>query len=120
MRRKRIRLIFILLTLFLGIYLFSQLTEMMWPFILGLVLAYLLNPLVCWLEAKKIGRKYAIALVFIAIIVFLLSFFRFIARVIPGIEQTIGYASQDDGQFIQIYGEHQAEFFAGRPSWGGH
>lgn len=70
MNRKRTRVIFTFIVIVIGIYILCQLTDIMWPFVLGLFLAYLLNPLVCWLESKKITRKYAIAIIFFVIIGF--------------------------------------------------
>ena len=54
----------------LAILVLFKVRAILGPFFLAFVLAYLLNPLVVDLERYKIGRKMAIAIVFILIIIF--------------------------------------------------
>ncbi len=73
-----IALIIISLIAFFGFW--DHFSKVISPFIYALVLAYILNPLVNFLEKKKIKRKWAVLIVF-AIILILLSLF--FALVIP-------------------------------------
>ncbi|MCC5467710.1 AI-2E family transporter [Pelosinus baikalensis] len=59
----RITLIIVILICFL--YFFWMVHNALYPFIIGLFLAYLLNPAVCYLERKNIGRLWAIIAVYI-------------------------------------------------------
>lgn len=60
-------LVFILLGLFLY-YFRRPIIEVLTPFILGIALAYLLNPLVVFLESKKVPRVAAISIIYLLII----------------------------------------------------
>ncbi|WP_285717235.1 AI-2E family transporter [Pelosinus sp. IPA-1] len=46
-------------------YFFWMVRNALYPFLIGLFLSYLLNPAVCYLENKKIGRVWAIIAVYI-------------------------------------------------------
>ncbi|EIW18413.1 MULTISPECIES: AI-2E family transporter [Pelosinus] len=59
----RITLIIVILISFL--YFFWMVHNALYPFIIGLFLAYLLNPAVCYLERKNVGRLWAIIAVYI-------------------------------------------------------
>lgn len=58
------------------------------PFVIGLILAYLLNPLVGALERIHIGRPWATAIVLLAVIVIIFTIF--IILVPPLVEQALG------------------------------
>lgn len=57
----------------MGILLLYKVRTILGPFFLAFILAYLLNPLVDWLERRKISRNKAIAIVFTMIIVTLVA-----------------------------------------------
>ncbi|SFL81575.1 AI-2E family transporter [Pelosinus propionicus] len=59
----RITLIIVILIVFL--YFFWMVRNALYPFIIGLFLTYLLNPAVCYLERKNIGRLWAIIIIYI-------------------------------------------------------
>lgn len=68
LRKEKWRWIFIASILLLGIGLLIAVRDIIGPFLLAFALAYLLSPLVDGLEKKGIGRKPAIAVIFIGII----------------------------------------------------
>ena len=49
------------------------------PFVLALVIAYLLTPLVAWVETRKVSRAMAIILVYVVVLGTLAAFIRFTA-----------------------------------------
>ncbi len=49
------------------------------PFVLALVIAYLLTPLVAWVETRKVSRAVAIILVYVVVLFTLAAFIRFTA-----------------------------------------
>ena len=49
------------------------------PFVLALVIAYLLTPLVAWVESRKVSRAVAIILVYVLVLGTLAAFIRFTA-----------------------------------------
>jgi sporulation integral membrane protein YtvI len=59
----RITIIFILVII--SLYFFWMIHNALYPFLIGLFLAYLLNPAVCYLEKKNIRRAWAIISVYI-------------------------------------------------------
>lgn len=48
-----------------GAYLFWLVRNALYPFIIGFLLAYMLNPLVCYLEKKHLKRLWAILIIYI-------------------------------------------------------
>jgi len=62
--KKHVRISIILIFLVLAGYFLWTVRSGLYPFILGLFLAYLLNPPVCYLEGKGIKRVWAIILVY--------------------------------------------------------
>lgn len=62
------------------------------PFVLGLIVAYLLNPLVNWLHHIRIGRPWGAAIILLAVITIIISI---IVMVVPPlVEQAIGLISR--------------------------
>lgn len=78
MKYKHWKWIFTGTCLLLGVLLLYKVRTILGPFFLAFVLAYLLNPLVDWLERHRISRNKSIAIVFtmiiavLAIIIFLI------------------------------------------------
>lgn len=78
MRRSRIRWLFAAFLILLSSFLLLKVKNILSPFLLGMVIAYILSPSVFRLERKGIKRNVAVALVFIfiaillALIIFLL------------------------------------------------
>lgn len=70
MKRTKLRWIFLVLLLVLSITFVYQVKEIISPFIVGAVMAYLLSPLVTALEKKGLSRRGAVAVIFIWITVF--------------------------------------------------
>lgn len=67
--KPRIRATIILIIITVCLYFFWKVHNALYPFIIGLFLAYLLNPAVCYLERKNIGRSWAILAVYIILFV---------------------------------------------------
>jgi predicted PurR-regulated permease PerM len=63
--KKHIRISFICLFVFITVYFFWLVRSGLYPFIIALLLAYLLNPAVCYLEAKGLSREIAILILYI-------------------------------------------------------
>lgn len=63
--KRHVRLAIIILSLMAGGYFIWLVRNGLYPFIIGLFLAYLLNPAVCFIEKKGIGRLWAIVLVYL-------------------------------------------------------
>ena len=63
--------VFVTASLVLGIFLVLWVKEILGPFILGFLLAYLLNPLVEGLERRRISRNLSITIVFLGILLIL-------------------------------------------------
>lgn len=68
MRKKSWRWLFISFVFVLGLILLMLVKPVLGPFLLAFALSYLLNPVVEGLEKRGIGRRWAIAWVFIGII----------------------------------------------------
>lgn len=71
MRKKSWRWLFISIVFVLGLILLVRVKPVLSPFLLAFALAYLLSPVVKGLERRGIGRRWAIAWVFIGIIILL-------------------------------------------------
>ncbi|HWQ73462.1 MAG TPA: AI-2E family transporter [Desulfitobacteriaceae bacterium] len=69
MHKKRRRWIFFGCCLILGLIFFYSIRMVLGPFLLAFALAYLLNPVIEWLEKHKINRRWAIALTFCLIVI---------------------------------------------------
>jgi predicted PurR-regulated permease PerM len=66
----RTKLTIVLLLLGFGIYLLYRFRAAITPFILAIILAYVLSPLVCWVERHlRLGRTMAIILTYLALLV---------------------------------------------------
>lgn len=63
--KKHIRLTLIFLFAFITIYFLWLVRSGLYPFIIALLLAYLLNPAVCYLEKKGLSRDMAIILLYV-------------------------------------------------------
>lgn len=130
MKKQKWRWIFIITITGLSLFLLLSVRTILTPFIMAFVLAYLLNPLVEALMRRGLGRKTAIAFVFIGIVLFLgLIIFIFIPKlygelskltqVLPGTLQTLevyirGFranfqASGLPSQVISVIDEHLSE-----------
>lgn len=68
MRKESWRWVFVITLLVLGALLFFRVHEILGPFIAAFVLAYLLSPLVNWLERHHLSRRLAIVVVFVGIL----------------------------------------------------
>lgn len=68
MNRTRKRWLFIFITVTLSIYFLFRVRSIIPPFVVGLILAYLLSPMTVWLEKKGLTRPGAVAVIFIWII----------------------------------------------------
>ncbi len=71
MKRSIIRWVFIAFLLVLSCYFLYKVKNIVSPFIVGAVMAYLLSPVVTWLEKKGLLRRGAVAVIFIWITVLL-------------------------------------------------
>ncbi len=71
--KKHVRFIVICIFLFLTVYFFWLVRSGLYPFIIALLLAYLLNPAVCYLETKGMPRT--IAILFLYVILFTVVIF---------------------------------------------
>ncbi|QDR80829.1 AI-2E family transporter [Sporomusa termitida] len=65
--KKHVRLAIIILFLLGIVYFFWLVRSGLYPFIIALILAYLLNPPVCYLERKGLSRGLAITLVYVVL-----------------------------------------------------
>lgn len=65
--KKHFRLTIMLFFVSLTVYFLWLVRSGLYPFIIALVLAYLLNPAVCYLEGKGLSRGLAIALIYIVL-----------------------------------------------------
>jgi len=65
-----------LLLFFLTLFIIFHLSNTLIPFFIGIFIAYLLDPIVDWLDSKKLGRGFSttITLFFFTIIIFFISF----------------------------------------------
>ncbi len=68
MQKKQWRWLFVSFCIVLGAIFFFSIRMVLGPFLLAFTLAYLLNPLVEWLEKHKLSRRLAIAVTFTCII----------------------------------------------------
>jgi predicted PurR-regulated permease PerM len=84
--RKR-HTIFVAVTLAIVLLVLVFAHAVLLPFIIALVLAYLLTPLVAWVERKKVPRPLAIILVYVVVLGSLGTFIRFAA---PRVGQELG------------------------------
>ncbi|HHV63984.1 MAG TPA: AI-2E family transporter, partial [Peptococcaceae bacterium] len=69
MKLSHLRWLFIIFLLVLGIYFLFKVRGIIFPFVVGAVMAYLLSPAVTWLENKGLRRRGAVAVIFIWITV---------------------------------------------------
>lgn len=65
--KKQLRLIVIMIFIAAIVYFLWLIRSELYPFLIALVLAYLLNPAVCFLEEKGLSRSLAISLVYIVL-----------------------------------------------------
>jgi predicted PurR-regulated permease PerM len=65
MKRVLIRWIFIGVIMIAGGLFLFRVKNIMSPFVTGVMMAYLLSPLITWLEKKGLGRRGAVAVIFI-------------------------------------------------------
>lgn len=63
--KQVVRLAIIISAISLSLYFLWLVKSGLYPFIIGLFLAYLLNPAVCWLEQKGLKRLWAIILLYL-------------------------------------------------------
>jgi len=63
--KKQVRLTIIVLFAFIALYFLWLVRSGLYPFIIAILLAYLLNPAVCYLEKKGLSRALAILLLYI-------------------------------------------------------
>ncbi|MDD2234772.1 MAG: AI-2E family transporter [Desulfitobacteriaceae bacterium] len=76
MDRKPWRWLFLICCLILGLIFLFSVRAVLGPFLLAFMLAYLINPLIEWLEKHKFTRRWAITLIFgltVIVIVFIVS-----------------------------------------------
>lgn len=78
MPKDKIRWIFLVVLLLVSLFFLFKVRNIISPFIVAIVLAYLLSPLVAWLEKKGLNRKLGIALIFVVIILSLGVFLFFL------------------------------------------
>nr|WP_092067270.1 AI-2E family transporter [Dendrosporobacter quercicolus]NSL46498.1 AI-2E family transporter [Dendrosporobacter quercicolus DSM 1736]SDL52975.1 Predicted PurR-regulated permease PerM [Dendrosporobacter quercicolus] len=71
--KQQVRLSIILLVALAAVYFLWLVRSGLYPFIIGLFLAYLLNPAVCYLETKGFKRLWAILLLYILLFSILLG-----------------------------------------------
>lgn len=71
--KQQVRLSIILLVALAAVYFLWLVRSGLYPFIIGLFLAYLLNPAVCYLETKGFKRLWAILLLYILLFSLLLG-----------------------------------------------
>jgi predicted PurR-regulated permease PerM len=73
------RTVFLSLSALAAVFVIVAAREVMLPFILALVIAYVLTPLVAWVEAKRAPRGLAIILVYVVVLGSLYGFIRLTA-----------------------------------------
>jgi len=73
---KNVRFAFIIIIVIIGLYFLLKVSDIISPFIVGAIMAYLLSPAVKWLQRKGLRRKGAVAVIFIWIS-FLIAFIVF-------------------------------------------
>lgn len=71
--KKLVRQSILVISVFALCYFLWQVRSGLYPFIIGFIMAYILNPLVCFFEHKGVRRAWAIMLVYI--LLFILLFF---------------------------------------------
>ena len=71
MERSTKRWLFIFLLLFISLFFLFKIRSIIPPFIVGIILAYLLSPVVSWLGKKGLSRRSAVAVIAIWIVVIL-------------------------------------------------
>lgn len=71
MERSKKRWLFIVFLTLLSLFFLFKVRSIISPFIVGIILAYLLSPVVSWLEKQGVKRKAAVAVIFIWILVIL-------------------------------------------------
>jgi predicted PurR-regulated permease PerM len=81
---KRRHAIFVGVTAAIAIAVIIAANSILLPFILALVIAYVLTPLVAWVERKKVPRAVAIILVYVVVLGLLGGFLRLTAPRIAG------------------------------------
>ncbi len=64
----KIRWVFIALIAILSVYLLARVIDIIVPFIVGAIMAYLLRPMVIWLQKKGLRRRGSVAVIFIWIV----------------------------------------------------
>jgi predicted PurR-regulated permease PerM len=91
----------------------NLLSPVLWPLAIGAVVAYLLDPLINWLERRKIPRPRAILLVFI--IAFAVAG-AILASIIPQLVNETGQLASKIPQYTQ-HVQERIEHWTGRPLW---
>ena len=81
---KRRHAIFVGVTAAIALAVIIAANSILLPFILALVIAYVLTPLVAWVEKRKIPRAGAIILVYVVVLGLLGGFLRLTAPRIAG------------------------------------
>lgn len=76
-RLKKIRIIAVIIGGALLLWFLYLVRSALVPFLYGLLLAYLLDPMVNWLENRKVSRKIAIILVYVVfgLVIFVISYY---------------------------------------------
>lgn len=118
MKRSHMGWIFLVLLLILSGFFLFRVKTIISPFIVGVALAYLLSPLVTWLEKKGLNRRGAVAVIFIWIIV-LLSLILFL--LLPKLYMELGKLASVLPERVQViydYVENARDHYAkaGLPS----
>jgi predicted PurR-regulated permease PerM len=70
--KQSIRLVLLVIVICLAVYFLWLDKKGLYPFIIGFILAYILNPAVCFFEGKGLKRSWAITLVYSLLAVFML------------------------------------------------
>ncbi|NLI91814.1 MAG: AI-2E family transporter [Peptococcaceae bacterium] len=111
MKRSQIRWIFIaLLVLLSGFFLFSV-KDIISPFVVGVVLAYLLSPLVTSLEKKGLSRRSSVAVIFIWItVLFTLLMFLLLPKLYTELGK-LAVVLPERFQVIYDYGQNAKEYY---------
>ncbi|MFZ3102784.1 MAG: AI-2E family transporter [Desulfitobacteriaceae bacterium] len=113
MQKKHWRWLFVSCCIVLGAIFFFSIRMVLGPFLLAFSLAYLLNPLVVWLERHKLSRNLAIAFTFccivggvLLILIFVLPIaYNEIVKLLVVLPQNM---SQLDGLIKDIRGQFQS------------
>ncbi len=118
MKRSHLGWLFTILLLAISGFFVFKVKNIISPFIVGLVLAYLLSPLVTWLEKKGLKRRGAVAVIFIwiSVITTLLLFI-----LLPRLYIELGKLATVLPERIQViydYAQNAKEYYAqaGLPS----